>query len=62
MRALRSVLNCLLDTAPALSALVGQPLDAIEAKTTNCMAMIGPRIQSTLLQLTKLSSKGTKKS
>lgn len=68
-RVLQNLLNCFLSTAPALSALVlpspsseeGTPT-SLDAKLLNCIALIGPRIQTTLLQLNKLSKNVKNKS
>ena len=59
IRVLQSVLNCYLSTKEALSALA-QPSNSdvtptIETKTSECLTLMCSRIQSTLLQLTKLS-------
>ena len=57
IRTLQSILNCYLSTAPALSTLIQSVngSDAIESKTSNCLALMGPRLQSSLLQLAKLT-------
>lgn len=64
MRVLQSILNCYLSTKGALAALVdsnigGDPT-SLETKTLECMTLMCSRIQSTLLQLTKLSRSAKK--
>ena len=64
VRALRSILGCCLATAPALSALTQAGSDGeqpeLDAKTIECMEIMQSKLQSTLLQLTKLSKCGKK--
>ncbi len=59
MRILQSILDCYLSTKEALSALAqptsGGDVPTLELKTSECLLLMCSRIQSTLLQLTKLS-------
>lgn len=62
IRILRSILGCCLTTAPALSALIqpGNDGEQLDAKTLECVGIMQSKLQSTLLQLSKLSKGGKK--